>query len=126
MLTLVGVFPSTEFISEVARDFFERGDFLVHEPAEGLLEARNPGTGEFWVVTCLGDLRRDDDFDAALGRLLKSMRPGDTKYAIAGPSLPTMHHHVSRIHPEVRDILRLHYLLIDEAGEVRTDTQYFD
>ena len=80
----------------------------------------------FWVVTCLGSIGSDDEFDAAIGRLLKTMQPGDTKYGIAGPSLPAMHHHVSRIHPEIRDLLRLHYLIVDEGGSVRTDTQYFD
>ena len=126
MLTAVGTFPTKDFVAEVARDFFERREHLVHEESDGMLEARNPGTGELWVIICLGDIRGDEEFDAALGKLLKTMRPGETKYGIAGPALPSMHHHVSRIHPEIRDTLRLHYLIVDESGRVRTDTQYFD
>jgi hypothetical protein len=126
MLAAVSTFPTRDFITEVARDFLERDEHLVHEESEGLLEARNPGTGETWVITCLGEVETKDEFDSALGRLLKTMRPGQTKYGIAGPSLPAMHHHVSRIHPGIRDQLRLHYLIVDENGTVRTDTQYFD
>lgn len=126
MLAVVGTFPERQFVREVTRDYFERGEYLVHEPEDGVIEARNPGSGENWVCICLGDLDKADEFDAVLGRLIKTMRLGDCNYAIAGPATSLMYHHVSRVAPEIRQTLRLHYLIVDENAEVRTDTQYID
>ncbi len=74
MITLVGTFPSQQFVHEVARDSFERREYLVHLTEEGLFHARSPGNEKVWAVRCLSSEEDEILFDAAVGRVLKEQR----------------------------------------------------
>ena len=126
MIALVGTFPSQEYVKEVARDWFERRDYLVHLTEEGLFQARSPGNEEIWAVRCLSGEEDECIFDAAIGRILKEQRSEATHFAVAAPDVSWVHHQISRIDPSIRDFLRIRFLLVDDDGNLRTGAPQLD
>jgi hypothetical protein len=76
-------------------------------------------SGERWVIEAKGETSDTGlDFRTGLGQLLQGMSEPKTRYALAMPDTPRFERQRARVPGWVRVVLGLHWILVDEDGEL--------
>ncbi|NCB26391.1 MAG: hypothetical protein EOM62_13090 [Bacteroidia bacterium] len=118
-------FPHEGFVQGVIEKYFnEQGYRQIKEGHSDLVCVREETK---WVVEAKGvttDIGLD--FRTGLGQLVQRMVEPETNYAIAVPQTPQFIKQCSQIPKWVRVSLNIHFLLIDEQGNVQTISPHED
>ena len=113
------IFPHEGFVQGAIEKYFnEQGYRQIKEGHSDLVCVREEIK---WVVEAKGvttDIGLD--FRTGLGQLVQRMVEPETNYAIAVPQTPQFIKQCGQIPKWVRVSLNIHFLLINEHGEVQT------
>ena len=113
------VYPNESFIQEKLELFFvEQGyDLLAHKHAD--LKCRHEKTQTTWLIEAKGSTSQIGlDFRTCLGQIIQRMEDVDLVYGIAMPNIPQFVNQCRNVPKRVRELLKLHWLLVNEDGSV--------
>jgi hypothetical protein len=80
----------------------------------------HPDTHEIWIVEAKGKTRNTClDFRTGLGQIIVAMTDPNARYGLAVPWNQRFVELCKNIPNHVRSVLRLHCLLVNEAGQIR-------
>lgn len=83
----------------------------------------NPDNGETWIIEAKGKTAQIGlDFRTCLGQLILAMDNESVKYGIAVPVIPQYQDQLNKINKHVRKALNLHWILVEENGDIRIIT----
>lgn len=112
-------YPYEAFVQEALRAHFTEQGYFIEQMDSVDLVCRHPESGERWVIEAKGKTTQPGlDFRTALGQIVTAMHDQTARYAVAIPALQPYHRLCGGISAEVRDVLRLHWMIVAASGLV--------
>jgi formylglycine-generating enzyme required for sulfatase activity len=113
-------FPNEAFVQQTLEAYFTAEDFQIEQGSYSDLVCRNGERGQRWIIEAKGQTTAVGlDFRTGLGQLLQAMQDPGAFYGMAVPNTSAYIKQCRKVSDWVRQILRLHWLLIDQDGTVR-------
>ncbi len=113
-------FPSEGFVQGALERHF--GQLGFNQEAIGHVDyvGTHPTSGQRWIVEAKGATADIGlDFRTGLGQVLQAMADTSAQFGFAFPRTPQFLKQCSSVSMQVREALRLHWLLVDATGHIQ-------
>ncbi len=113
-------FPHEGFVQKAIENFFSgQGYFIVEEGYADLVCICDSNCRK-WIIEAKGKTTAIGlDFRTGIGQLVQRMNEQGINYAIAVPEIDQFIMQCSKISKWVRELLNIHFILVDEQSNVR-------
>jgi hypothetical protein len=113
-------FPNEAFVQQAIEAYFTEQGFQIEHGGYNDLVCRDVKRGQKWIIEAKGQTSAIGlDFRTGLGQPLQARQDATALYGLAVPNTPAFVEQCRKVSDWVRQILRLHWLLIDQDGTVR-------
>ena len=113
-------YPREAFVQAAIERYFQALGCVGHETAGSADLACDCLSGETWIIEAKGETTQVGlDFRTGLGQLLQGMHDASAKYALAVPGTNAFLRQMERLPKRIVDGLSLHFLVVDESGDVK-------
>lgn len=116
-------FPNEGFVQLALERYFAERGFKQLPGGHADLVCEESASAERWLIEAKGLTSEVGlDFRTGLGQLIQRMQQATTRYGLGVPDLPQFRSQCAQVPQRVRELLGIHWLLVDHQGKVRVLT----